>query len=170
MSTWNRITIERPGALTLDTLPDALTHVGEIWEGRSEDDTRVGFPDRMSPLGYEIKGREADPDGVITISGHSKWRADDAIAALIELSKTTGRITHHEEWDDEEVGQSVSVYENGAEVESERRESELVPANLRALVAAGRAALDHSDTAATQEQQDALRALVNALDPEGMRA
>ena len=57
MSTWNTITIERPGALTLDTLPDALTGDGEIWEGREEDDTRIGFPDRMSPLGNQIKGR-----------------------------------------------------------------------------------------------------------------
>jgi hypothetical protein len=175
MSTWNVITIERPGALTLDTLPDALTRDGEIWEGRDEDDTRVGFPDRMSPLGYEIKGRDADPDGVIKISGHSKWRADDAIEALIELSKTTGRITHHEEWDDDEVGQSVSVYENGAEVREVRKVSALVPANLPDLIADARKSIwrDPKNGDITMPLHGggaAIMALLDALDPEGASA
>lgn len=163
MSTWNAITIERPGALTVDTLPEALTGYGEIWEGYSADDERETIPERQMFAQYVRAERPGNPNGVIVISGSSKWRPDAAIAALIELSKTTGRITHRQEWDDDEVGQEVAVYENGSEVEAERRVSGLVPANLGALLDAARAALDATDADATQRQQEALRGLVAAL-------
>ena len=148
MSTWNSITINEPGDLTVETLPTELTSDGEIWEW------------------YEAYSNE----GAITIEGHSKYSADEAKSAMRRLSRSTGRITHFEEWDDDEVGQSLTVYENGAVVHEQGRHSELVPDNLAELVKAGRDALS-ADTDSvwengrvTRPMRDALRALVEALE------
>lgn len=171
MTTWNTITIERPGALTLDTLPDALTGDAEIWEGRTEWDERETVPERFT-FGRLRAERPGNPDGDIIISGHSKWTPEEAIKALIELSKTTGRITHRQEWDDDEAGQSVTVYENGAEVEELAQVSDLVPANLHELIADARTALmfDAPSPAVVDALSGTLRALVDALDPKGAQA
>lgn len=171
MSTWNRITIERPGALTLDTLPATLTSAAEIWEGRDDRDFRVTIPERTL-YGVTYPEKPGDPDGSIVITGGSKWRADEAIIALVELSKTTGRITHFQEWDDDGPGQSVTVYENGEEVEELARVSDLVPANLAQLIADARTALlfDAPSPAVVDALSGTLTALVDALDPKGAQA
>jgi len=174
MTTWNSITIESPGALTLDTLPDALTGDAEIWENRTEEDERVTVPAREA-FGATYPERPGNPGGSIIISGGSKWSAEDAIHAVIELSKTTGRITHYQEWDDDQQGQSLTVYENGAEVEELAQVSELVPANLRELIANVRRYVrrDHRGDIYTEmgsEPMKAVMALVDALDPNGVTA
>jgi hypothetical protein len=171
MSTWNAITIENPGALTIDTLPDALTRDGEIWEGYEVTDERIDVPERRTEA-FIFPGRPGNPDGNFVIAGGSKWRADEAIAALMELSKTTGRITHHQEWDDDTPGAETTVYVNGEYVEAESLESAMVPANLAQLVAEVRKYVrrDHRGdiyTSMGAEPMRAVMALVDALDPKG---
>lgn len=180
MTTWNSITIENPGALTLDTLPAALTEDAEIWGDRSQDDERVTIPEHepypWSP-GYKLSERPGDPAGNITIEGRSKWRPEAAIEALIELSKTTGRVTHYQEWDDDEQGQESAVYEDGEYVVTASRVSDMVPANLHELIAAARVplarydAIDSDDDPGYHARVDAAfdlithaRRLIDALD------
>ncbi|KZE41397.1 hypothetical protein [Microbacterium sp. T32] len=174
MSTWNSITIERPGALTLDTLPDALTGDAEIWEDRDEDDERVTIPEyepyAWNP-GYKLPERPGNPEGNITIEGRSKYRADDAIAALIELSKTTGRITHYQEWDNDGPGQETTVYENGEYIHAASKVSDMVPANLHELIANVRRYVRRDDrgdiyTELGPQSMEAVMALLDALDPQ----
>lgn len=175
MSTWNSITIENPGALTLDTLPDALKGDAEIWEDRYEADERVPIP-ASAPYswdpGYKLPERPGNPEGSITIEGRSKYQADDAIAALIELSKTTGRITHYQEWDNDGPGQETTVYENGEYIHAASKVSDMVPANLHELIRDARTALlfDAPSPAVVDALAGTLTALVNALDPEGAQA
>lgn len=175
MSTYNSITIENPGALTIETLPDALTSDGEIWEGYDVTDERIDVPERRTEA-FIFPGRPGNPDGAITIAGGSKWRAEEAIAALVELSKTTGRITHHQEWDDDAPGAETTVYENGEYVEAKSLESAMVPANLAELIAEVRRHLwrDRRGDVTTPNNfhagGEAIMALLDALDPKGAQS
>ncbi|MDL5351150.1 hypothetical protein [Microbacterium sp. zg-YB36] len=173
MSTWNAIVIEQPGSLTIDTLPDALTGEGEIWEGYDVTDERES---RQPNTYYQgDPGGPGNPEGRIVISGHSKYEASAAIAALIELSKTTGTITHSEEYDYDEPGQEVTVYRAGGYVLAESRTSELVPNNLGELIAAVREGIALVDATFDKEEEHyaavrtvmAARALISALTPNG---
>ncbi|GAA1745444.1 hypothetical protein [Microbacterium paludicola] len=166
MSTWNSITIEEPGALTIDTLPTALTSDGELWEGYDAIDEREDVPEREVAAGYTIPGRTGNPDGSIIIQGHSKYTADEASAALAELSKHTGRIVHREEWDYDEVGGSVTVYENGAAVPDLGQHTELIPDQLPKLIGDLRRALAVRgyERNTRPRVRDAARALVASWD------
>lgn len=154
MSTWNNITIERPGALTKDTLPDALTRDGELWEG------------------YDVWDERAIAEGGgLTISGWSKYEASEAGAALLELSRTTGTITWREEHEYDETSKTVTVYRDGAHIHEESKHDELVPDNLQELVGNVRSArIGHNAMDGTCDEFDeAVLALLDALDPKRVR-
>jgi len=165
MSTWTSVTIETPGALTLETLPDDLTADGEMWDGYEVDDERVTIPERTL-FGHVFRERPGNPDGDIRISGGSKWQAERALGALQELSKSTGTIRVFESWDDEAGGQRVTIFRGGETVSEECKEAELVPVNLAALVADLKQALDVplATDGAWQNVERAGRALVSALE------
>lgn len=147
MSTWNSITIENLGALTVEALPDALTRDGEIWEGYEAD--QYGEPE------------------IITIQGHSKWEPSEAIAALkqLTLDHPGMKVIHDQEWDYEEPGSDSTVYVNGEIVRAESKHSQLVPIDLAAMVEALRKALDKRghDRNTMPAVRSAAQAIVEAL-------
>jgi hypothetical protein len=177
MSTWNSIEIHNPGTLTVDTLPDALGEDGEMWESYDVTDNREDTPP------YIIQGRvirdtiPGDPDGSLVITGRSKYMADRVKAELPGLAVEGRCIVHDEEWDDDEVGQAQTVYEDGEEKPEQAKHSELVPDSLGMLVTLFRDDLarfdaatdDNTERAAAIQAIKSARALVDALRPEAAR-
>lgn len=170
MSTWNVVTIEKPGRLTLADLPEALTSAGPLGgEDYSDTDEREDTPPTMYRGVLVGAGRPGKPGGNIVIEGRTKYRAEELFAACVEVSASTGgTVTWFEEWDDDEVGQSVTVFRAGELVDSEGRTSELVPVNLTELVESLRDALDHSGIALSVAVR--ARALVDALRPPAVNS
>ncbi|MFF2388913.1 hypothetical protein [Agromyces sp. NPDC058104] len=186
MSTWNSITIANaPAELKLEDIftrwPE-LTRDGEIWESRDEDDEREAVtPSRAKwqPIDtpreeWAYQGRDASPEGDITITGHSKYRATSAESALYELSAAYPEITvsWSQEWDDDEPGQCLDVIRAGEIVRESSLVVHMVPMTLPDLIAAAREALAsdvkavHENGGVTYPVDDALRALLLALEPE----
>jgi hypothetical protein len=174
MSTWNNITIETPGDLTFETLPEALNGEGSIWDSYDFTDERAINPAYVNGTVVIQAERSGVPDGSITIAGGSNYTADDAHEALLDLSRTTGTITFwescddfRESWDDDGGGRSVTVFRDGVEIADEAQCDALVPANLESLIAAVRAALPSPDQFdPNMSLSAAARTLVNALSPE----
>jgi hypothetical protein len=167
MSTWNNITIETPGDLTFETLPEALNGEGSIWDGYEFTDERAINPAYVNGTVVIQAERSGVPDGSITIAGGSNYTADEAHEALLDLSRTTGTITFRESWDDVGGGRSVTVFRDGVEIADEAQCDALVPANLETLIAAVRAALPSPDQFdPNMSLSAAARTLVNALSPE----
>lgn len=103
-----------------------------------------------------------------SFAGGSKWTTDEIGALCMDYTaKNPGATAEwREEWnamDADEQGESVTFYENGEIVPSKCKNSGLLPANLAELLKKASDALEHSQENATQEQQDALRVLVEAL-------
>ncbi|MFF7293209.1 hypothetical protein ACFY9N_11825 [Microbacterium sp. NPDC008134] len=167
MTTWNVITIENPGALTVAALPEALTSEGEIWEGYSADDTRDAVEPREIAPDLVAPGRAGDPNGCIIIEGHSKWEAEEAIAALVQLTRDAPemKVTHFQEWDYDGVGSESAVYRGGEIVRAESKVSQLVPVDLDKLAETLREALGKRgyDRNTMPAVRAAAQALVDAL-------
>lgn len=152
MSTWNSIDIHNPGTLTVDTLPDALGEDGEMWESYDAADWRD----------------EKNPRDLITVSGRSKYTAEEVQAALPALAIDGRRIVHSQEWDDDEVGQSEDIYENGAHAPEQGKHSALVPDTLPALVERLTSALAAYDAIESDDDPGyhaRVDAAINALTP-----
>ena len=174
MSTWNVVTIHNPGDLTIETLPDALSPDrfmdGEIFDEREgKPEVHYGTP----PNDWRTPAMPGDPNGDIRIEWRSKYSDDEAQAACAEIATGERTVTHFQEWDDDEVGQSLDAYRNGIVVEQESQNGDLVPRNLDELVKAVRDALADRTVVIHETGkppryplEDAARALVDALRPE----
>lgn len=157
MPTWNVITIIRPGSLSIAELPEGLGPDGPIWEERSVYDERESIP-ASEIFGKHYPETPGDPDGEIRIEGWSKYHAD-IDTEILALSEGR-RIEWFEEWNEDEVGQSQSVYEDGAIIAAEGKHSELVPDTLTELITAVR-----SHVGAGSALDEAAVLLCDALRP-----
>lgn len=151
MSTYHAVTIATPVPIDLATLPYPLYDDGSGSWGLHDGDE---WYDPAAPMCY----------------GHSAYALDviGVWAAAYTAAHPEVTVTWSQEWDDEEPGQQVTVYRAGVVVVAESKHTELVPDNLRELIADVRTALDahgHLAYDAARQMFDAARALCDALDP-----
>lgn len=164
---WNTVTIQNPGAITLNTLPEAFSGDGAMWEDIERDDVRVTIPRREVPGGFYPE-RPGDPSGNIEISGGSKYRADDLVEAIVELSKANSeaKITHGEYWSGEQPNETITVYVAGEILHAESQHTYLLPFDLMEKAQAADAEIrrmEKLNPEATRELAKATRALLKSL-------
>lgn len=158
MSTWNEITIERPG--DIDSESAAVVEVASYF-----------IAGLGTGLGEIIDRREArpysttpDPDGAIEINGESKYQAE-CEQELIAIS-VGRRVTWEETWDDEDGGSRTTIFEDGVVLERRGRSMVSLPDDWTRLLVDVRAELADSAYDASPSLIPAVRALLDAIDPE----
>jgi len=154
MSTYHVVAIDTPAPIDLASLPYPLCDY---------DGSRAGA------WGLH-DGDEWDDPAAPMCYGHNAYTLDviGEWAAAFTAEHPGVTVTWSQEWDDEEPGSDVTVYRAGAVVVAESKHTELVPDNLRELIADVRTALDargHLAYDAARQMFDAARALCDALDP-----
>lgn len=95
------------------------------------------------------------------ISGSSKYQPDGLAEIAVDLTtRHPGALLRiFQEWDDDESGSSLDIYQDGERQRDRCRRSELVPVDLHERVRAVRAALDGTGDLGT-----AARWLADGLD------
>lgn len=160
MPTRHSITFYKlPDEISMDALIEqwpALGPDGEINDERDIDDTR----------------NPTAGTGELSLYGNSKWGAEEAGAALLEISKAHPAVSidWNEEWDGDDPSSSRTVIRGGERIASESMHLQFVPDDLPELMDKLREALSlykANSPASADEVANHARALMDAVDPRG---